>query len=100
MGMVGRFGHDLLLCFYAILLLSSISISAGQELGSVGGKVIELDESSFDSVISSSDYVFVDFYAPWCGHCQRLSPQVPLSLSLSLSPSIPCFTASCCSHLI
>ncbi|TYI65073.1 hypothetical protein E1A91_D09G132400v1 [Gossypium mustelinum] len=40
------------------------------------GKVLELDESNFDSAISSFDYILVDFYAPWCGHCKRLSPQL------------------------
>ncbi|XVF73975.1 hypothetical protein PTKIN_Ptkin13bG0024100 [Pterospermum kingtungense] len=40
------------------------------------GKLLELDDSNFDSAISSFDYILVDFYAPWCGHCKRLSPQL------------------------
>lgn len=40
------------------------------------GQVLELDESNFDAAISRFDFVFVDFYAPWCGHCKRLSPEV------------------------
>lgn len=47
------------------------------------GKVLELDNSNFDSVIANFDYVFVDFYAPWCGHCKRLSPEVSKSHDLS-----------------
>uniref|UniRef100_A0A2P2J3K9 Protein disulfide isomerase n=1 Tax=Rhizophora mucronata TaxID=61149 RepID=A0A2P2J3K9_RHIMU len=43
------------------------------------GKVLELDESNFESAISSIDYVFVDFYAPWCGHCKRLSPELDVA---------------------
>ncbi|KAJ0795736.1 putative Thioredoxin domain-containing protein [Helianthus annuus] len=42
----------------------------------VNGKVLELDESNFEAAISSFDYIFVDFYAPWCGHCKRLSPEL------------------------
>ncbi|KAJ8760416.1 hypothetical protein K2173_015083 [Erythroxylum novogranatense] len=42
----------------------------------IDGKVLELDESNFDSAISTFDYIFVDFYAPWCGHCKRLSPEL------------------------
>ncbi|KAL0917726.1 hypothetical protein M5K25_012810 [Dendrobium thyrsiflorum] len=38
------------------------------------GTVIELNDSNFDSALSSFDHILVDFYAPWCGHCKRLSP--------------------------
>ncbi|CAF4525282.1 unnamed protein product [Rotaria sp. Silwood1] len=38
--------------------------------------VIELDSSNFDRlVMQSSDLWFVEFYAPWCGHCQNLAPE-------------------------
>ncbi|KAI8550762.1 hypothetical protein RHMOL_Rhmol06G0132500 [Rhododendron molle] len=63
-----------------LLLALSISLSLHKSLSSssqfsIDGKVLELDESNFDAAISSFDYVFVDFYAPWCGHCKRLSPE-------------------------
>jgi len=37
--------------------------------------VIELTDSNFNKqVLDSKDIWLVEFYAPWCGHCQRLKP--------------------------
>jgi len=36
--------------------------------------VVDLDESNFDSVIDGSKAAFVEFFAPWCGHCKKLAP--------------------------
>lgn len=40
------------------------------------GGAIELTQDSFDKKVQESgdDIWLVDFYAPWCGHCKRLSP--------------------------
>lgn len=37
--------------------------------------VLQLDGSSYDRLISQSNHTsIVEFYAPWCGHCQKLAP--------------------------
>ncbi|XP_028652693.1 protein disulfide-isomerase A6 isoform X1 [Erpetoichthys calabaricus] len=37
--------------------------------------VIELSPSNFNrEVIQSDNLWLIEFYAPWCGHCQRLTP--------------------------
>ncbi|KAK6116653.1 hypothetical protein DH2020_049587 [Rehmannia glutinosa] len=68
------FQHEVLLLLSLLLLASSISASGNQF--KLDGKVLELDDSNFDAAISNFDYIFVDFYAPWCGHCKRLAPEL------------------------
>jgi protein disulfide-isomerase-like protein len=36
--------------------------------------VRELDPDSLNNVIHSGKFVFIKFYAPWCGHCNNMNP--------------------------
>lgn len=38
------------------------------------GGVVDLTPENFDSVVGGSKAVFVEFFAPWCGHCKKLAP--------------------------
>lgn len=43
---------------------------------SPGADVVDLTDSNFESkVIDSNNVWIVEFYAPWCGHCQTFAPE-------------------------
>ncbi|PKU70832.1 protein disulfide isomerase-like 5-2 [Dendrobium catenatum] len=64
---------SLIILFWARAWSFDFRPAAAHQL-TADGTVIELNDSNFDSALSSFDHILVDFYAPWCGHCKRLSP--------------------------
>ena len=76
----------------ARLLLPFLLLSALLACASASN-VVDLTPENFDKVLDGSKPAFVEFYAPWCGHCKNL---IPVSLHLS---SLMHIFVRCQSHL-
>ncbi|KAJ3616954.1 hypothetical protein Zmor_008919 [Zophobas morio] len=55
-------------------------LGKGKSSGGSAKHVVELSDSNFDGrVLKSKKIIFVEFYAPWCGHCKQLAPHYELA---------------------
>ncbi|KAI1632518.1 hypothetical protein F4809DRAFT_87174 [Biscogniauxia mediterranea] len=60
----------------AVAFLSALPISvAAAGLYTKSSPVLQVNAKNYDQLIAKSNHTsIVEFYAPWCGHCQNLKP--------------------------
>ncbi|KIP03817.1 hypothetical protein PHLGIDRAFT_94318 [Phlebiopsis gigantea 11061_1 CR5-6] len=56
--------------------------------------VKQLDAKGFKKAMKENQTSLVAFVAPWCGHCQRLAPELSKA-ALGLYPLIPTYAVDC-----
>lgn len=74
-GMSGR-----MLLLRLLLLVQCFSVGYGRLDDQQRSYVLDLTPDNLSKAIEKYDVIMLEFFAPWCGHCKNLAPEVlPLS---------------------
>lgn len=64
------------------LALGVLLLLAGVAQAEEQSDVLVLTDGTIDEALKENEYILVEFYAPWCGHCKRLAPEYEKAATL------------------
>jgi protein disulfide-isomerase A1 len=78
----------------SLLLVSLVCVLFSFALCEEADDVVVLTSGSYSDFLKNNDVAFVEFYAPWCGHCKHLAPEWK-KLATTLKGKLPVAKVDC-----
>lgn len=72
--------------FFVVSVFLSVTFFSSS---SGSGAILDLHRGNFDKTTSDNQYVLVEFYAPWCGHCREFEPEFHKTAELLKENGLP-----------